>query len=384
MFRDAVPFSQGIALLLLTANLAYALGDIPPPPREPRPRVDVYVNPNSLEGKVPALSLGDPAPPLKVASWIAGKPVASFEKGKVYLVEFWASWCQPCQKSIPELKHVQVEYRNKGLVVIGVAGAETDGPESVRSFVKRQRIDYSIAYVDEEGVYEQWMQGARVSGLPWIFLIDRMGRIAWWGQPFEESFSRRVQELVDGKLSLQVLSAQQAERKRKERQGWDLQSQIRTAMRNKSYDEALTLLDQIIALDSERFWWEVAQKFVVLLENKHQPSEAYAYAQQAVDKVSRNNPHALLTIARAIIRSPESPSRDLRLAAQALDRADELTRGENADVLRALAELHALRRDYPSASRFLEKAAPLVSDSDRDSIKSKLSEYRKLSQNDAR
>ena len=60
------------------------------------------------------LQIGDAAPELKVEKWVKGDPVTTFEKGKVYVVEFWATWCPPCIKSIPHLTELQKQYKEKG------------------------------------------------------------------------------------------------------------------------------------------------------------------------------------------------------------------------------------------------------------------------------
>ena len=65
------------------------------------------------------LAVGDRAPALTVEKWVKGEPVTGFEKGKTYVVEFWATWCGPCIASMPHLSALQKEYKDK-VTIIGV------------------------------------------------------------------------------------------------------------------------------------------------------------------------------------------------------------------------------------------------------------------------
>src|SRR5262249_37587197 len=80
------------------------------------------------------LKLGDPAPKLDVKEFIKGDPVPSLEKGKVYVVEFWAPWCPPCRTSIPHLTELQKKH--KDAVFIGVSIAERN-QAGVKPFVEQ-------------------------------------------------------------------------------------------------------------------------------------------------------------------------------------------------------------------------------------------------------
>src|SRR5215813_3515388 len=66
------------------------------------------------------LKPGDPAPALHLSKWLKGEEVKEFEKGKVYVIECWATWCGPCIAAMPHVTELQRKYADQGVVVIGV------------------------------------------------------------------------------------------------------------------------------------------------------------------------------------------------------------------------------------------------------------------------
>jgi thiol-disulfide isomerase/thioredoxin len=113
-----------------------------------------------------------PAPEWKLQN-LEGKTVrlADF-KGKVVLLNFWATWCPPCRAEIPDLIALQKQYADKGLVVIGVS-MDQGGPERVASFAKKMAITYPIVMGDSK--IDQAYGGIQV--LPTTFIIDRKGNV---------------------------------------------------------------------------------------------------------------------------------------------------------------------------------------------------------------
>ena len=93
------------------------------------------------------LKVGDPAPKLDVGEWVQGGPIKDLEKGKAYLVEFWATWCGPCRVSIPHLNEIHTKYKGKDLVVIGQNVWERD-EKQVKPFVEKmgEKMTYPVAF----------------------------------------------------------------------------------------------------------------------------------------------------------------------------------------------------------------------------------------------
>ena len=92
-------------------------------------------------------------------------------KGKVVLLDFWATWCSPCRESIPHLVALYKNYQEKGLQVIGMS-VDKGEAEVVRRFSKSMDIPYPIILTPEEVTRD-----FGVTALPTTFLIDKEGRI---------------------------------------------------------------------------------------------------------------------------------------------------------------------------------------------------------------
>jgi thiol-disulfide isomerase/thioredoxin len=104
---------------------------------------------------------------------LAGKPVTSESlKGKVVIVDFWATWCGPCRAAIPHLIELHKAYRDKGFEVVGVS-LDQQGPGVVQSFVTQHEIPYTIAMGNQKVVND--FGGVR--GIPTAFIISQDGKI---------------------------------------------------------------------------------------------------------------------------------------------------------------------------------------------------------------
>ncbi len=115
---------------------------------------------------------GKPAPDFSLAS-LDGKTVKLSDfRGKAVLLNFWATWCEPCKIEMPWFVELQKQYGPQGLQVLGVAMDDTD-PKDINEFAHKMGVNYPIA-VGKEAVGDQY---GGIPYLPSTFYIDRDGRV---------------------------------------------------------------------------------------------------------------------------------------------------------------------------------------------------------------
>ncbi|MGB8194101.1 MAG: TlpA disulfide reductase family protein [Chitinophagaceae bacterium] len=146
----------------------------------------ITVTTHAQELRPPSLNIGDQAPPLRLRGWLKGTPVERLEKGRLYVVEFWATWCAPCRSAMPHLSALARKYRNALTVLsIDVMEKKTTPFEKIKAFVDSMGdlMDYAVAA--EQGYLMQtgWLNAAETQGIPTCFIINAEGKIAWIGHP---------------------------------------------------------------------------------------------------------------------------------------------------------------------------------------------------------
>lgn len=102
------------------------------------------------------------------------QPLAQW-RGKVMVVNFWATWCPPCRAEIPEFVKLQGKYRENGLIFVGIA---LDEKGKVQAFADEAGINYPVLLGELEAVGLSRKLGNRLGGLPFTAIIDRGGHIA--------------------------------------------------------------------------------------------------------------------------------------------------------------------------------------------------------------
>ncbi|HOK96152.1 MAG TPA: redoxin domain-containing protein, partial [Anaerohalosphaeraceae bacterium] len=159
--------------------------------------------------------IGADAAPLDGLVWLKGQPVR-FQPQKVYVVEFWATWCGPCRQSIPHLTQLQKQFKEKGVTVIGISN---ESAETVRSFVKKMgdQMDYTVA-VDKDGkAGKNYMEAYGQNGIPTAFIVDGAGKIVWLGHPLN-GMDEVLAQVAAGTFDPSAWAKARAEREELERQ----------------------------------------------------------------------------------------------------------------------------------------------------------------------
>ena len=277
------------------------------------------------------LMVGDAAPKLSVANWIKGEPVQSFDRGKVYVVEFWATWCPPCIRSIPHVSALQNKYADKGVTMIGMTSPDRRNTLArVRSFVAEQgsKMAYTVAFDDPRRLTDQaWMNAASQNGIPTAFIVDRAGRLAWIGHPM--MMDEPLGQIVEG--------------------NFDISASARNFAR------------QVEGQSREMRIQQEFNRFASLLIEEKDYDKAYAVGRKLVAGDAKNHADALGAIAWIIV-DPERDikQRDTALALDAASRAVKLKKWTDPSTIDTLAWVHFTKGDVEKAIEVQQKAIALA------------------------
>ncbi len=139
------------------------------------------------------LEVSSPAPDFELVDATGARVRLSDFKGKVVLLNFWATWCRPCVAEMPWFGELERAYKDRGLVVLGVA-MDDDGWTAVRPFMSAHQIHYRIGLANDALAKSY----GGVEALPTTFLIDQRGSIAkvHTGLVSKEVYERDVKSLL--------------------------------------------------------------------------------------------------------------------------------------------------------------------------------------------
>jgi thiol-disulfide isomerase/thioredoxin len=134
-----------------------------------------------------AVKAGGPAPEIKADAWLNSEALSMAGlKGKIVVVEFWATWCPPCRDSIPHLAKMHEEFKGKDVVLISLTKEPMD---VVKPFAEKAGMTWPVGVGSNSGA------DYGVQGIPHAFIVDREGKTVWRGHPMS-GMDSEIRKLV--------------------------------------------------------------------------------------------------------------------------------------------------------------------------------------------
>nr|WP_314560183.1 TlpA disulfide reductase family protein [uncultured Pseudomonas sp.] len=255
------------------------------------------------------LIIGDLAPQLRLNEFIKGEPFEIFAPETVYVIEFWATWCGPCQRAIPHLTALQCRY--PAVVVLGVAVA-WDTPEEVRAFVEtrgeamgyRVALDLPALKGQRNWTRATWCDASYQLGIPSSFIVDRAGRVVWMGHPLDLDAS--LDAVVSGDFDLEghALAHVSWLQRNKIRESWALKRKIGLLRRKSDRFKVLSLYKEALDRDPELLAEHGLNQLKLMLEIC--PPKALTFSEMLISEYWNDDANLIYGCASALLAHIES------------------------------------------------------------------------------
>jgi thiol-disulfide isomerase/thioredoxin len=348
-------------LLALSASLAHAQA----------PATDDAAAAKQPAKESPSLKVGDKAPALSLDKWIKGEPITGFEKGRTYVVEFWATWCGPCIESMPHLSALQKQYKDKGVTIVGVSTRDSRGNtlDAAEKMVadKGDVMGYTVAWDKGRETYESYMKAAKQNGIPCSFVVDGTGTVVYIGHPMWldtviEKTTKGTWNATSGPKEIE-----------------EAQARFEKAATNIETDPKAALVDlDALAKENPALVPMIdGMRYNVLLK-QGDPEASKVGRRMAETAIEHKDAVKLNEIAWGIV-DPEAKvqKKDLDLAYFAASKAVEITHSKDGAILDTLARVYFCKGDVAKAIELEEKAIEIAPDAIKSDLEEALSEYKK-------
>jgi thiol-disulfide isomerase/thioredoxin len=315
--------------------------------------------PNEKAG--PSLKVGDLAPALTVTKWLQGDAVAMFKPGKVYVVEFWATWCGACTRSMPHLAELQARYKEQGVTIIGFTSRDiresSNSEEQMAAFVKKRgaMLGYRFAYAGDNTTFDAWMKAAAHRSLPCVFVVDRGGRIAYIGSPLFLELA--LLKVLAGDASAKAIGDEMAKAVADYKAlcaPFDRDQQAFLHSDPKVFFRALkefeTKYPPLADCLPATFF-----KLMLLLKQAN-PDDAKHYADKLLTKAIKQRNIFQLEVLNVLLRGRQENKDLVALAVRAADAIVRIDGGKDAYNLLRLADAYLVAGDSAKAKEYARKA----------------------------
>lgn len=323
------------------------------------------------------LRLGDEAPPLHIAKWVKGDPVERFETGKVYLIEFWTTWCVPCHETFPLLNELRQRHPDVTIIAVSFTDAKGESIDKVIPFVEQagDGMNFSVAFDDGRRTILAYMDASGYREIPSAYIVNQNGRVVWMGHPLDK-MSEALGQIVAGEYDLNaaIIAAQRRSDLLKRARPYE--ERLKEAYQKGDVRTAFELTDQLVKMDPQYFGPYAAVKFSMLLTKVKDYKEAYRYTQWLLSDAFRDNPQALNRMAWTILDDPGVEQRDYDMALKLARRANEIKKAKDPDVMDTLARAYFEKGDVDKAIEWQSRAIDLAGPDSRARMQETLDKYK--------
>ena len=332
------------------------------------------------------LDIGSKAPSIDIEHWVqkagrdaAGKfePITDFAPGKVYVIEFWATWCPPCRTSMPHLSKLQDEFGEKGVTIISVSDEDLD---TVTAFLETDATEgktygevtknYLLSTDPDGSVSRDYMEAAGQNGIPTAFIVGRTGEIEWIGHPMQ--MDAPLAQIVAGTFDREAMAIAGREMK-KVQMGF---REVVQLMQSGKADEAVALIDGWLAevkSPEVRGRLKSIRQKIAMEAGGALAVEAFTSAAKDAD----DSAEQLNELAWNVVMAEDAGiavSDELRAAAVAAAERGATLEPTNANVLDTLAHLYARQGRLEKALATQRKALEHATEASVASIRDYLEE----------
>ncbi|MEO9595954.1 peroxiredoxin family protein [Rhodopirellula bahusiensis] len=346
----------------------------------------------------PTLGVGSKAPALDIEHYIheeLGKfgPVTEFEEGKIYVVEFWATWCGPCIQSMPHLVELQERFREKGVQIVSISDEDLETVEGIleRDYPGKEGVTFAeltSAYtltVDPDGSStDDYMRAANQNGIPAAFLVGKSGLIEWIGHPM--SLDEPLEQVIEGTWDREAFKEQMARQQRLE----ESMQKVNRLAGEGNFDDAIKVIDKVLeefeGVDDEMgesVREQLTQfKYGLRLDSGDLSEDVVEYFRGQL-KEAKGNPQAMAQFSYGLMSSIQQGAEVGKLADETLVALNAEIEGADPQIQPLMhvlvAQLNASLERFDAAMEAQKKAIEKSEGRQKERMESMLEELEELS-----